>query len=146
MASWISESADVASLLGLLITIWVLFQTFMLRRAFSRRVRIPQIRKKLTASVRALLEQLKEWPNSRNAILAEFAKTRALLANLTPKLDRAERIVASRLRGRLLGQRSMLFFRKPLVLENEDQVWSIHADIQEIVVALEQREKDGEWE
>lgn len=143
---WLSPVADVLSVFGFALTIWVLKVTSSLKRSFALRARTPELRKSLAASARKLPPLLAVWPQSKNETLAVLAHTRALLVNLSTKLPRNERGPVNRLASSMRGRRSGFFSLVPASNYSADEHWEVFAELQGIIATLEQREKDATWE
>ncbi|WP_284617468.1 hypothetical protein [Aquabacterium humicola] len=146
LPQWVSPVADLLSLVGFGITVWVLVVTRSLKRAFALRARTPELRKSLAASAKSLPTLIRTWPLSRSDTLGELANVRALLENLRIKLPRSERATIDQLIRALRGRRKALLRWIPASEYAEDDLWKIFADLQGVVTALEQREKDAKWE
>lgn len=143
---WLSPVADLLSVVGFFMTLWVLALTRTIKRTFALRARTPQLRKALTVKVNTLRPLIKAWPQNRNEALGVLANARALLENLQTKLPRNERTAVDRIVRELNGRRIGLFRRMHPAEYSEDDLWKIFADLQAIITSLEQREKDVTWE
>lgn len=146
LLEWLSPVADVLSVLGFGMTLWVLLLTRSIKRTFALRARTPQLRLSLTAAVNSLRPLIKDWPTNRNDALGVLANARALLENLQAKLPRNDRAAVDRIVRELNGRRISLFRRIHPAEYSEDDLWKIFADLQAVVTSLEQREKDVTWE
>jgi hypothetical protein len=144
--AWLSPLADVLSLIAFGMTVWVLVVTRSLKRTFALRARTPQLRRSLAATAKSLPPLIGAWPQRKNDTLQVLANTRAILENLRRKLPRSERASVKRLVRDLHGRRNGLFRHVPLSQYEEDDLWTIFADLQAMITSLEQREKDATWE
>lgn len=143
--TWLSPVADWASLLGFVFTVWVLVVTRRLRREFTLRGRVPDLRRALSKLTAAISDKMIAWPTTKSETAALLARVRALLENLEIKLPRNERVPVAALIERLRGKRVGWLRRLPLSAYTNNEIWDIFADIQGIVAGLEQREKDATW-
>lgn len=147
--TWVSLLADIASVGGLIISSWVLFETKRLKRTFTLRARTPEIRKALDKIARGIQDDLSSSPSSsptKRDLISKLARTRAILENLKYKLPASQRGDISQLISELKGKRRSIFWRHPLTAYEEHDLWQIHQKIQWTVTTLEQREKDFPWE
>jgi hypothetical protein len=143
---WLSDLANILEVLGFLLTIWVLVETYSIRRTFALRGRTPQLRRSLATAARALPPLLRAWPGTKNETLAILANARAVLENLHRKLPRKERTAVAQLLSDLRERRVGLFKRVPISDYTDQEMWKLFADLQGVIASLEQREKDATWE
>lgn len=143
---WLSPVADVLSLVGFGLTVWVLIVTRSLKRTFALRARTPELRRSLERSAKKLPSLLGAWPQSKNETLALLANARAVLENLSAKLPRSERGTVDRLVRNMHGRRAGMFTYMTISHYTDDDLWKIFADLQGVIASLEQREKDASWE
>jgi hypothetical protein len=136
LLEWLSPAADVLSVVGFAMTLWVLVLTRSIKRTFALRARTPQLRRSLTAAVNSLRPLIKTWPQNRNEALGILANSRALLENLQTKLPRNERTTVDRVVRELNGRRSGMLRRMHPAEYSEDDLWKIFADLQAIVTSL----------
>jgi hypothetical protein len=142
--SWVSPAADVVTLIGFGITVWVLIQTFRLRKDFASRARVPDIRKSLEHEGSELVRCLDVWPAKSREAMASLSRTRGILGNLSKKLDGDNRALTRKLM-RSLDRKRFAFFGQKRAPLDVDTAWRHYADIQQLIAALEQHEKDYVW-
>lgn len=142
----LSPIADILSLLGFGLTVWVLIVTRSLKRTFALRARTPELRKSLEASAKKLSALLGRWPESKNETFALIANARAVLENLSAKLPRSEKSAVACLVKEMRGRREGWLTYTPIARYTEDDLWKIFADLQGVIASLEQRERDASWE
>ncbi|WP_137191216.1 hypothetical protein [Stenotrophomonas rhizophila] len=81
----ISALADWVTLAGFLLTVWVLIETFGLKKTFLSRARIPELRKDLRSVSVELLQAIgKDVPGE---IAALCARAEAMLVSTKTKVD-----------------------------------------------------------
>ncbi len=88
---WYSVAADAASLLSLVITAIIWYQTRLIKQAVVARARLPQLVRRLDKQAAALLSSLEDWPTAEDAANARISECYSILQNLLPKLSRTER-------------------------------------------------------
>lgn len=146
LPAWFSPLADILSVIGFGITIWVLIVTRSLRRTFALRARTPELRRSLNATAKSLPALLSDWPAKKNETLVVIANAHAVLENLLAKLPRNERASVARLAKTMRGRRTGFFGHLPIAAYTDDDLWNVFADLQGVIAGLEQREKDATWE
>jgi hypothetical protein len=144
---WLSFAGNVASLVGLLISIAVLGQTKEIKRSFVLRARLPELSTDLKAISSELLKSLENAVADAQGSDAPILRLKSLLINLMPKVDGSQRKMARDLLKKCGGIRYRLLFwqsEKRTTLSN-DKLWEIYGDTQGILEALVQARKDSKW-
>jgi hypothetical protein len=133
--------------MGLGISIWVLFQTWAIRRAFALRARLPESVATLREISETLVKSLGKWPAESGETLTNFARIRAILINLQPKLEGAEKTMSANLLIKVSARRPRWkFWGQDTRSLSNDEAWQIYYDLQGVIESLEQRVKDSKWE
>lgn len=142
---WVSDLANILEVLGFLLTLWVLWQTWSIRREFALRGRVPELKRSLMNTARQLPPLLREWPSQRNETLMILASARPVLENLSEKLPRKEKAAVKALVSDLKDCKTGIFQRIPIARYSSEQMWKLFTDLQGVIGNLEQREKDASW-
>jgi hypothetical protein len=137
---WLSLSADIGSLAGLLITIAVWFQTKAIRRSFVLKARLPELSRSLRLISSSLLENIDE---SSEAI----ARLDGLLISLTPTVDPPLRRIAIGLRKQCRGVSNQRYpwelgKKSPL---SKEEAWAVYTGALRLLEAMNQMVKDSKW-
>ncbi|MFO1431348.1 MAG: hypothetical protein U1F76_14600 [Candidatus Competibacteraceae bacterium] len=145
--AWVAQFADIASLLGFLITVWILLQTTSIKRYFVLRVRVPESRQSLEKISSALLQNLHKWPDSQSEIGADLARAQAVLMNLSRKLPRKEGKLISELLQRIGTPKPRILSRKypEQKATSKDELWEVYNKLQGVIESLNQTEQDSRW-
>lgn len=147
MPAWVAPLADVVSLLGFLITVWILRQTTSIKKSFALRVRIPESRQSLETISSTLLKNLRGWPDSQSEIFADLARAQAVLMNLSRKLPRKEGELVNELLKRIgIPKSRILFWIHPEQKAfSKDELWEVYGKLQGVIESLRQTEQDSRW-
>lgn len=137
---WLSLTADIATLAGVLVTVSVWIQTRAIKKSFVSKARLPELSKSLREICAKLLENLQE-PD------AAVARLDGLLISILPKVDRPQRRIVLSLRKKCRqrangpfpwaasGKRSL----------SESEVWALYTEAQGLLEALSQAVRDSKW-
>lgn len=138
--SWeiLSRVGSIFSIVSLLATIWVLFETRKLRALYKLKVRGPVLIKDLKKMTTNLSGYLNDYGDSTAQIAEEFGKISSKLKSLQSKLQGDPKSSVKRLRGYIdqCGVKS----------ENEEQVRRVHIEIIKVIEELKDHQKDLDWE
>lgn len=148
---WVSNLANVLEIFGFALTLWVLRETFLIRRDFALRGRVPDQKKSLANAAKKLPPLLRVWPSQKSDVLTILAEVRSVLENLGDKLSGREKAAVLALVSDLRKQKVRMFRYLPIsnyvpISEYDStQIWKVFTDLQGVVSSLEQREKDTSW-
>jgi len=126
----------VASIVGLLFTIWVLFSVSAIRSHFLFAARIPQIIEALQENASAISKGLTEYDASTHLIEVELAKCAANLKNLSTK-------VKSRTRKSVLAV--VIRIEHPGNLTGKDHVRGVYTALNGLIQELHNLTEDMKW-
>ncbi len=139
------DIASISSILGLLISIFILFKAREIHKSFLRRARLPAITRELAKTTSEISTKLKSWSKSKQPALDKLAKAKGLLENLKPKLPNdEEKQINNFLKN--LHPTKFLFIKASLNKLTEDTAWSLYTDLGTIVTRLEELVKDSKWD
>jgi len=144
---WLSLVADVASVIGLLVTLAVWFQTKALRKAFTLRGRLPALSSALKDANNRIFNILQQSDTDVQRSGAELARLREILNNLSPKLMGNQReSVVQLLRKCNWNRRKRLSFRSAQQRRlTSEELWEIYNETEGLIESLRQTAKDFEW-
>jgi hypothetical protein len=145
---WIQDVAAISSVLGLVVTAWLLWEARKLRTACLRRARLPQLHDALKDAIEKLAEPLADWDRDRRAALYQFRQVSAHLDDLLPKLDPRLREKARALQGQLCIKRIFrLRCHRPKLNElAADDVWQLYCELSAFVTSLNNLLEDSSWQ
>jgi hypothetical protein len=143
--TWLSLTADIASLVSVLVTFAVWFQTRSIKKSFALKARLPEISTTLTEISTSLLRGLQDGIG--NATHADIARLNALLVNLRPKLSRSERELVTKLLDRCgtRPHRWTIWTGAKRSHLSRDEEWEIYNETQGLIEVLRQVTKDSNW-
>ncbi len=129
--------ADVASVLGLFVSAYVLFEVTTLKRKFLCKARLPQLRNAIGKHAAKISEKLNSFDDCAHELDAELSRCTATLASLKYKIDRETKNMAKGLEKKIKRRTHPL---------QKDQVWSIYNDIQGLAARLGHLHEDMKWD
>jgi hypothetical protein len=141
---WLSISADISAISGLLITIAVAIQVRSIKRSVLVVKRIPGAIQDLEKYAEELRETLKDWPSLEQQSMSALQQIDGILVNFLPKLAGAEKkklSVPHLLINKRKSIRYRLFSRTPD--ERRDALWDVYNSLMGGIEALRQRNKDN---
>ncbi|GHA19010.1 hypothetical protein GCM10008090_30910 [Arenicella chitinivorans] len=148
MSNWmpsLDTISSVSSIIGLIVTILILFEARKIRISFLRRARLPELNRDLAKSASQLSDQLKEWEVDKTSALKTFSTIKALLESIRPKLPSVEK-------KKLDDYLAKLHPKKCLVLDGnlsgltEDEAWKRYTELSGLMTTLQQLVKDSKWD
>lgn len=145
MPEWFTNFASICSILGLLVSLFVLIEAKKIRKSFLRRARLPEIMKELTQANNNLSKNLKNWNESKRNGLEQLSIAKGLLENLEGKLPDKERKKV-RIFCKKLELKKMFIFTVPIANIEADQAWELYTQLTGLITSLEQLSKDSRWD
>jgi hypothetical protein len=142
--TWLSPVADWLSLAAFLLTLGILFTTQSLRAQYARRIRTPALRQSLERVASSLPTGISEWPTDKNPVLEQLAKGRMYLQSVGRKLPTRDGAQFKQLAKRFHRKRTgwLWFEAMPPQEYKQDELWDLFHDLQAVIAALEELEKD----
>lgn len=134
----LSNLGNMASIIGFIVTCFLLWEARKIRDSFIKRARIPEIVSDLENIAKEFFEHLKSFKTERRNVQEKAEKAVGLLEGVIPKMDDGQKkkieefILASR------GLHGTNF--------NEDDCWKVYSQLSGLVVYLQQIEKDTKWD
>ncbi len=133
----ITAFANVSSIVGLTITIFVMRAVHQIRRHYDSLARLPELRVRLEAQTSVLGDLMNDYHGNVEAIALELAKLEPVLKALKKRLPWSER---DALKG-ALNKTARVMASNP----SENLVRDLHRSLHRILSELEQRENDNKW-
>lgn len=137
--------ADLISLIGFAITVWVLLETRSLKKTFLAKARTPEIKQSFEKARKSLQSNLGsgKWPEQRHLVFEDLIKIRSGISNAIQMLpsDKSTRL----LHNKLKGKRVILLKRLTITTFNLDETWEVHAELSGVIAYLEQLERNLRW-
>jgi hypothetical protein len=139
----LSISGDVASLLGLAITIYVARQVGELRRSVVLHARVPEVSAELESKCETLRQGLKDWPKHERDASSALEQIDGILLMIIPKLAGPVKKKVSEPRGLIKARTSLWqgWVNKPEEVRKK-KLWDIHDSVLGASSSLKQLNKD----
>lgn len=129
---------NLLSVIGFAITVWVMFGVRQIKAQYTSRIRIPELKNKLSDGASQLGEYLNDYENNRNAIAIEIEKIEPVLKAIKKRLGWSET-------GKIKEALKELKLCQKNGAQNVDQVRKIYNTLYGISAELEQWENDKKW-
>ena len=146
MPEWlqnINTFGSAASIIGLIVTIFLFVEARSIRKSFLRRARLPELNKDLAKAASKISVHIKTWESDNEATLEEFSHAKALLENIKKKLPDEERKMVERYLNRL--QPKGLFKKREISDLNREEAFQLYSELTGLVTSLRELAKDNTW-
>jgi hypothetical protein len=145
---WLTDIASISSIIGLLITIWVLRETKNIRKSFLTKARLPDAIKELESLATNLSKTIPEWETNKQDTLTEISRCMSILKNIEPKLTASIKKDVATILEEFQRKKSIInFWRKKSISElNLDEIWNLYSQLQFVIEGLRQKKHDMRWE
>lgn len=134
LAQWVIDLSSLFSILGFVVTCFLLYEAREIKKSFMRKARIPEIVSDLERVFGDLLGNLQEFSGKKREIHENIVKATGLLESITPKLDKndVEKI------SKFVADTKLSLDREL----SEDLSWSIYSQLSGVITYLQQLAKD----
>ena len=141
MFEWLTLSniGSVASILGIGLSLYVVYNVREIRKSYLFTARAPALLKSLRTHSSNIKDMLKEFETSIEEIEAELARCSPVLESLRTKVGRQERKSIS-------GVVQLISANKSLSMGSKDSVWDIYKELLKVEEAMINLQKDKQWE
>ncbi len=140
---WLQDVNIGLSLLGFVITLYVLFEIKLIKNTFLSRARLPEIIRELTKAGSMLNSQLAQWPAQHNDALSQIKVAASLLKAASALVPNAEKQELLQTHKKLTeaAQSSARGLQISTTL-----IWDLYSDIQSSISNMTQISKNNKWE
>jgi hypothetical protein len=135
----LSNVANVASILGIGLSLYVIYNVREIRKSYLFTARAPALLKSLRTHSSSIKDLLKEFETSIEEIEAELARCSPILESLKRKVGRHERRSISVVVRQIASNKS-------LSAESKNTAWDIYKELLKIEEELRNLHKDRQWE
>jgi len=142
---WVNNIASICSILGLCISIYLLFAIKYIKKSFLRRARLPDVIKELTSVHKDLYNNLKDWENESLHGIEKLKISISLLENLKTKLPVTEKKLINQYLKKVKPTKYMFFIDNISNLESE-AAWDLYSDLSGLITSLNQLKEDSRWD
>lgn len=141
MFEWLTLSniGNVASILGIGLSLYVIYNVREIRKSYLFAARAPDLLKRLRSHSSKIKDLLKEFETSIEEIEAELAKCSPVLDSLRTKVGRQERKSISK-------AVQLISANKSLSAGSKNAVWDIYKELLKVEEAMRNLHKDKQWE
>jgi len=148
MPDWLTDInniGSIASIVGLIVTVFLLVEARSIKNSFLRRARLPEVNRELMKLTSKLSDRLKDWENSKTLAVEIFSQIKALLENIKPKLPSEEK---KKVEEYLQHLHPKKYFIMSCSLSDltENDAWDRYTELSGLVTTLQQLAKDSKWD
>jgi hypothetical protein len=136
MENYFFYIGSVCSILGLGVSIWVLWSVKRLRSHFLIKARVPELTKALASHAKTLSIVLGNYDEGSRDVKTTFKVCESTLKNLEPKLFGSEKIATKSLLKKLSKSQKSL---------DKEKAWTLYNDLQALIESLKHLQKDSKW-
>lgn len=129
--------ADVASLIGLALTIFVAVSVRRIKNFYVLRARVPDLMKQVGEAASELARLQPQAGASHQEIDLVFVKIEVLLKSLRKKVGRNFRTSIDQVSGGMAGYQKT---------RNAETLWPVYVSIQKLSAELSEHEQDLTWD
>jgi hypothetical protein len=134
----LNEIAGLASILGLILTIFVFFNVRNIQNYYKKRIRLPQLLSKIGLNTNNITEYLNDYSGNINSILVELGKTESNLKTLNKNCNQNIKSECNRVIKNIK--------RTTIKDVTEEKIRSIHVSLHKIIESTINFQEDLNWE
>lgn len=127
---------DVASVIGVIVSISVLLNLKNIKKKYLFKARIPDLVTKLKNNAEDISGRLKNFNEAKRDLETDLGRCIAALINLKKKVDRKTRQTINQLIKEIRRR------KKPL---EKEEMWQIYNDLVILIDSLDHLQKDVKW-
>ncbi|WP_338774287.1 hypothetical protein [Aeromonas veronii] len=135
---WITDTAAILSIVGFIVTCFLLWEARKIRNSFMRKARIPEIVKDLDEISKELFSHLKSFSQENRNALQKIQNAKGLLESVLPKMDSGHQ--------KKINEFVSLAGTADADTLTEDLCWGVYSQLSGLVTYFKQLEKDSKWE
>lgn len=141
---WLQDLNTALSLLGFLITLYVLFEVKRIKASFKARARLPDLIRELGRAGSALSASLDQWPSQRHEAFGQVKIAATLLGSTLEIVSATDRKELKRVKAKL-SKAGKGYLLRPQSTP-ADTMWDLYSDVQSCLTSLTQISKNKKWE
>ncbi len=142
MIDWLLKNmtniANLASILGFVLTVFVLLSLRRIRKHYSSKVRIPVLMKTLRKATSSLIEYMNDYENSTEDILLKLGTIEVTIRAIRRRISGDSKKLVKRATTMLKG-----INRKEM---SRESVSAVYAQLSKVVESIKQDIEDRNWE
>lgn len=145
LPQWLIDISSISSIVGFVITGFLLWEAREIKNSFLRRARLPEVSKELIKAINNISKGLKSWKTEKNYVNEQYGIVRGLLENIAGKLpDDEKKQVLGFIKS--LKKRKYIFWLDNLVIDDENMGWALYTELSRITTRLVELHKDAKWD
>lgn len=147
MPEWLSNINTIgsaASIIGLVVTIFLFIEARSIKKSFLRRARLPELNKDLAKVTSEISVHIKSWESNKEPALEKFSHAKALLENIKKKLPEDERRMVEKYLIQLQPKR-LLVKKREISELNREEAFKLYSELNGLVASLRELAKDNAW-
>lgn len=131
-----SKVGDTSSLIGMFISLYVLFEVNRLQKKFLFKARLPQLLASLKKYAKTFSSNLQSFDDSRRDIETNLSKSLSTLKNLKNKVSGDSKQETKNLIKKIQKRETPI---------TKDYLWEIYNDLQALIDSLGHLHEDKQW-
>ncbi|EON6315223.1 hypothetical protein ACDP46_003501 [Vibrio cholerae] len=135
---WVTDMAAILSIVGFVVTCFLLWEARKIRNSFMRKARIPEIVEDLDEISKELFSHLKQFGEENRNALQKIQNAKGLLESVLPKMDNGHH--------KKINEFVTLASSADADTLTEDLCWDIYSQLSSLVTYFKQLAKDSKWE
>lgn len=134
----LSNIGSWASIIGLVLTIFVLLNIRSIKQFYLFSARVPELLEKLTKHAASISTHQKNYPTTHQELTLELAGVEMVLNSLYDKVNRkTKKSVKKTIDSIILPKTGQA---------SKDEIWSIYIQIHKLITEVEELQSDLKWE
>jgi hypothetical protein len=129
--------AGLSSIVGLIVSLWVLIRVGKLEKRFLFKARVPQIKNDLDGFMSELASLMRKYEEQEDKIRVLIGESKSVVSSLRGKAD-----TNSWRQAKYVMKKIKHYYLHP----SKDTSQSVYVEIRILIRTLEERLKDVEWE
>ena len=148
LPNWVNDIASLSSIVGLIVTGFLLYEAKKLRDSFLMKARLPDIITTLKSIATNLSSIINSYDQSKGDILTDLGRCRSILVNVKPKVSANIKKDIDDLIQKIRKEKNFVLFKMSNISSDytEDELWNIYTDIQTVIEGLDQHKQDLRWQ
>ena len=144
LPQWVQNLSIVFSILGFIVTLYVLYEVKHIKNTFLSRARLPELINDLSKVGAILNNNLGEWSEQRGEALCQIKVAAGLMKSASTMLPKIQKQEVLQIHMKL-NKEAQKFLQQSD--ENaKTTTWDLYSDIQSTIATITQVSKNNKWE
>ena len=140
LPNWLQDFETILSIVGFIITAFLLFEVKKIRSSFLRRARIPEMIDELKSTSQIMSKNINNWNKQKRSFIEQALIAKGILENLKEKLVNSEKKKVNIFLSKLKPKK-LLIISISLNHLTEDEAWEMYAEFSALITSLVQHDK-----